>query len=296
MRTFFALWVALGGCSTPTMREEPDDPAVLRRMLSNADPLRREEAAQRLLRLGVLVDEAADLSFLGRALEERDPQRMVWRAWHAVRVGCLGREWSRVESALQLQGFQLKERYEPDVRWNSKYERYVAKPAAYVNGAGDKHDLFFWVHAVRRGEPWVVREVYVGLHVTFDAPFKELAERERYPRGSVPARFFGLSEVKKLAAAFPILEEMELTYGRIRDKDAETDPAGFHLNAGFATAAEGKAGGRGIYYTVESGLDPRETKTGRLVWEGFTSSDALGPLAPRGSSVWGAGGLKPSGD
>src|SRR5437016_7927232 len=104
MRIFFVLLIVFGGCSTSIRREEPDDPAVLRLMLGDDDPLRREEAAQRLLRLGVRVDEAAKLSSLERALEERDPQRMVWRAWHAVRVACLGREWSRVESALQLQG------------------------------------------------------------------------------------------------------------------------------------------------------------------------------------------------
>ena len=130
--------------------------------------------------------------------------------------------------------------------------------------------------------------------MTFDAPFKPVAEQARYPRGSVLAQFLEMPEVAKLATAFPVLEEIELTYGRIRVKDAETVAAGFHVNAGFALAAEGKGGGRGIAVTAESGLDPRETPSGRLVWGGFSPSESLGPLVVRGGSFWGAGGLKPT--
>jgi hypothetical protein len=312
MRRFIAFAAALlAGCSSPSVREEPDDPAALRSMLWSEDPLLREEAAQRLLRLGLKVEQAPPSSEaaspwvasdtdrvranLERALEERDPQRMVWGSYHALRVGCLARDWKDVSAALDRQGFRLQEIYEPHER--SKFVRFTARAAAYVNGAGDKHDLFFWIHAVLRGEPerWIVREVYVGLHATFEMAFKTLAERDRYPSGSVLAQFFELPEVKKLAVAFPILEEIELTYARIRDKDSETAPAGFHLNAGFRTAGE-KGGGRGVYYTAESKLDPRETRGGKWLRDGFVPSDVLGPLTPRGSSFWGAGGLRPSDD
>jgi hypothetical protein len=226
-------------------------------------------------------------------LEERDPQPMVWRAYHALRSGCLAREWSRVSEALSRQGFRLIEIYEPHER--ARFVRFVAQPAAWVNGAGDRHDLFFWVQSARKDDgPWRVREVYVGLRAAFEAPFKQLASTDRYPRGSVLARFFELPELLKFAVVFPVLEEIEFTYGRIRDKDGGGAPAGFHVNAGFVM--EGKAGGRAIYYTAESGLDPRELRRGRLAWEGFAPSDTVGPLTPRGGGFWGAGGPKPSDD
>jgi hypothetical protein len=286
--------LATSCASTPA--EEPEDPAALVELLDHADPFRREEAAHRLSIAGLTIPENQDSERMkeavARALEERDPQRMVWRAWHALRAGCLAREANRVQDALTRQGFRLIEIYEPDER--TKFVRFVARNSAYVNGAGDRHDLFFWVQSVRKSTSWVVREVYVGLHVKFEAPFKQLAARDRYPRDSVLGRFFELEELQTLAIVFPVLEEIEFTYGRIRLKGADGAPAGFVINAGFVM--EGKAGGRGICYTAESGLDPRETRRGRLAWDGFESSDATGPLTSRGGGFWGAGGPRPSGD
>ena len=55
----------------------------------------------------------------------------------------------------------------------------------------------------------------------------------------------------------------------------------------------GNAGGRSVYYTAEAGLDPREIERGRLDWAGYLPSNDVGPLTPRGSGIWGAGGLRP---
>jgi hypothetical protein len=222
------------------------------------------------------------------ALEERTPERIVWRAYHALRAGCLARPWSRVSDALSRQGFRLIEIFEPHER--SKFVRFLAQPGAWTSGAGDRHDLYFWV----RSSNGVVREVYVGLVVKFEAPFKQLVGTDRYPRGSVLARFFELPELARIAVGFPNVEELEFSYGRIRDKDADGAAAGFHVNAGFVM--EGKAGGRAIYYTAEAALDPRESRRGRLDWDGFASSDLVGPLTARGAGFWGAGGPKPSDD
>jgi hypothetical protein len=141
-----------------------------------------------------------------------------------------------------------------------------------------------------------VREVYVGLHATFDAPYRVVAGEARYPPGTVLARFLEMPEVAKMAAVYPVLEEVEFTYGRIRSQGVDTFPAGFHVNAGFALSGDGKGGGRGIAVVAESGLDPRETPSGRWVWEGFVPSEEVGPLVVRGGSFWGAGGLRPSDD
>lgn len=310
------LWMAvplLGSCAGAGILEEPDDPAALAEMLGSGDPLRREEAAHRLSLLGVTVHEAlgprAQVAALldedtasmrvelARALGERDAPRIVWRAYHILRGGCLGRDWGRVSDALSRQGFRLSEIYEPQgAEGPVKFVRFPAGAAVYVNPGGDRHDLFFWVQTARRDAGWIVREVYIGLNVAFDAAFKQVAAGGRYPRGSLLARFLELPEVAKLAMVYPVLEEIELTYGRIRDREAGTVAAGFHVNAGFAMAGEGKGGGRGIYCTAESGLDPPSTRRGRLLRDGFVPSDSLGPLTLRGSSFWGAGGLKPSGD
>jgi len=283
---------------------ESDPPATL---LNHPDPARREEAAARLSIRGWTIAEALEgkgspqvdedgaglRKGVQDAVAETSPERMIRRAWHALRLGCLAREARRVSAALGTQGFRLIEIYEPTD--GVKFTRYLAQASAYVNGAGDRHDLFCWTQAVRRKDSsWIVREVYVGLHVGFDAPFKTVATIDRYPRGSVLANFFELPELQKVALVFPLLEEIEFTYGRIRDKGAESAPAGFHVNAGFVM--EGKAGGRSVYYSAECGLDPREGRGGRLDWEGFTVSEILGPLTPRGSGIWGAGGLKPDQD
>lgn len=294
-------------CSSPALVEEPSDPSEAIDLLGHADVRRREEGAYRLSILGGTIpdaiqgrenatafaeeDTASMRQGIARALEERDPQAMVWRAYHALRSGCLARGWGRVSEALSRQGFRLIEIYEPHER--AKFVRFVAQAAAYVNSAGDRHDLFFWVQSTKTGDgPWRVREVYVGLRAVFEAPFKQLVLTDRYPRGSVLAKFFELPELLKLAIVFPTLEEIEFTYGRIRDKQTEGAPAGFHVNAGFLM--EGKAGGRAIYYTAESGLDPRELRKGKLDWEAFQSAGTVGPLTPRGAGFWGAGGPKPT--
>jgi hypothetical protein len=291
-----ALLAALLASCAQSPADLPEDPAALAGQLGDPDLFRREEAACRLSILGLTIPENGDTARIGegleRALAEGDPQRMLWRAYHALRAGCLARDWSGVAEALSKQGFRVQEIYEPHDR--AKFVRFLAQPAAYVNGAGDRHDLFFWVQSLRREGGWSVREIYVGLRATFDAPFKQLSAQERYPRGGVLAAFFGLEELRKLALVCPELEEIELTYGRIRLKGADAAPAGFHVTAGFAMDA--KAGGRSVTYTAESGLDPREIRRGRLAWDGFTPSDTLGPLTLRGGSFWGGGSPRPSED
>ena len=296
--------ILLASCAAPpeTEREDPSGAALL---LNHADPDRREEAVARLSILGYTLsdalgswtlvrqeeDTASLRTGLREAMTEPSPERRIWRAWHLLRRGCLAREGKQVAAALGAQGFRLIEIYEPNE--SVKFTRYRAQPAAYIDGAGGRHDLFCWTQAVKRADnTWIVREVYVGLHVKVDAPFKSAAAIERHPRGSVLARFFEIPDLQKVALVFPVLEEIEFTYGRIRDKAAESAPAGFHVNAGFVM--EKKEGGRSVYYTAESGLDPRERRGGKLDWDAFTRSEETGPLVPRGSGIWGAGGLKPA--
>ncbi len=295
MRASILLVALLAACAQAPA-DEPEDPAALIEQLDDPDLFRREEAACRLSILGLTIPDNADTARIGdglqRALAEGNPERMLWRAYHVLRAGCLARDWSRVSDALSRQSLRLIEIYEPHER--AKFVRFLAQPSAYVNAAGDRHDLFFWVQSIRKDNGWVVREVYVGLLVKFDAAFKGLAATDRYPRGSVLARFFELDDLQKLALVYPLLEEIELTYGRIRLKGSAGAPAGFHVNAGFLMDA--KAGGRGVTCTAESGLDPLEIHRGRLAWDGFTPSDALGPLILRGGSFWGGGAPKPSDD
>ncbi len=304
MRLSLTIALLLAGCAGLDLDNGPEEPARLAALLESGDPLAREEGAHRLSLLGMSVHEALETEGrpaglvdqdtaslrerLEDALRERDPERMVWRAYHALRGGCLGRDWRRISEALSRQLFRLVEIYEPHER--AKFVRFIGRARAYVNAAGDPHDLFFWVQSVRRDTGWLVREVYVGLHVEFEAPFKDLTRRDRYPQGSVLARFFELEEVRKLAAVYPVLEEIEFSYGRIRDRESGLVPAGFHVNAGFLLAGERGGGGRGIYYTAEAGLDPPTSPRGRLLRD---RPAADGPLVPRGASFWGAGGWRP---
>ena len=295
MRGVVPLLVCLSACAGAPV-EEPDDPAELLELLDHQDPFRREEAAHRLSILGQKVPLNEDTERmrdrLFEAILQREPQMMLWRAYHILRLGALGRPWARVEAALAQQGLRFTEIYEPHER--AKFVRYTLEREAYVNEAGDRHELFFWVQSICREDGWTVREVYVGLNAKFEAPFKQLSARDRYPRQSVLGRFFALEDLQKLAVVFPLIEDLELSYGRIRLKDADGAPAGFQVTAGFLMDA--KAGGRTVSYTAESGLDPRETRRGRLAWDGFEQSEAVGPLMKRGAGYWGAGMPRPADD
>jgi len=289
------LVLVLASCGGAPTRE-PEDRAQVLQLLESGDPLLREEGLHRLSILGdpfvpqVDADTASVRERVRRALEEKTPERQIWLAWHALRLGCLARTWSTVYDALKRQDFGLVEIYEPNER--VKFVRLKFLGPAPENEAGDPHDLFCWVQSVKgAGISWRVKEVYVGLHVRHEAAFKAIRARPRYAPGSVLQQFLDLPDLQKIAAVFPILEEIEFTYGRIHDKGGDGAPAGFHVNAGFAM--EGNAGGRSVYYTAEAGLDPREIGRGRLDWDGFTPSNEIGPLTPRGSGIWGAGGLRP---
>jgi hypothetical protein len=287
----------------------PEDLDLLIDRMAHPEASRREEAAYRLAIAGESIpavlegreealeaaaaDTASMRDRISRALQEKTPERQVWLAWHALRLGCLARDWSRIFDALARQGCRLIEIYEPTER--VKFVRMMIQTGAYVNDARDRHDLFCWVQSVKRdGAPWRVKEVYVGLHVRFDAAFKALAATPRYPQTLVLQRFLELPDLQKIAQVFPFLEEIEFTYGRIRDRGVDNVPAGFHVNAGFVM--EGKAGGRSVYYTSQSNLDPLEQQGGRIDWD----NDSIGTPDPtlklRGSGIWGAGGLRPTED
>lgn len=286
--------------------QEPEDLVLVLHLLGRSDPWLREEAVHRLSISGAAIldviedrdvllrqleaDTASIHERVTQALKENSPERQVWLAWHALRLGCLAREWGGVYDALTKQGFRLVEIYEPDDR--VKFVRLVLPWRSYVNEAGDKHDLFCWVQSVKRdGSPYRVREIYAGFLIRYNAAFKTISATRRYAVNGVLQQFLLLPDLQRIAAAFPFLEEIEFTYGRIRDKNADGAAAGFHVNAGFVM--DGNAGGRSVYYTAEAGLDPREIERGRLDWTGFTPSGVVGPLTPRGSGIWGAGGLRP---
>lgn len=309
MKFALPLVLLLAACSSVPPKD-PEDLALVYHLVASTDPLQREEGLYRLSIAGLtILDAAEEKEGILRPLdadtasvrdrirqvlqEEKTPERQVWRAWHLLRLACLARYWSSVYDALTRQDFGLVEIYEPHDR--VKFVRLKFATGSFVNDAGDRHDLFCWVQSVKPvGSPWRVKEVYVGFQVRHNAAFKSIAARRRYGANGVLQQFLDLPDVQKVAAVFPYLEEIELTYGRIRDKAADGAPAGFHVNAGFVM--EGNAGGRSVYYTAEANLDPKEVGRGRLDWAGFTPSADVGPLTPRGSGIWGAGGLRPSDD
>ena len=307
MKAALLLPVLLASCGGVPTRE-PEDLAMVLHLMGRSDAALREEGVHRLSLTGATLpqgvedresllpqleaDTASMRERITGALKESSPERQVWLAWHALRLGCLARSWSQAYDALTRQGCRLIEIYEPNDR--VKFVRLMIQTGAYVNEARDRHDLFCWVQSVKPdGAPWRVKEVYVGLQVRHNVAFKTLSASPRYPRTAVLQQFLDLPDLQKVAAVFPVLEEIEFTYGRIRTGGAGA-PAGFHVNAGFVM--DGNAGGRSVYYTAEAGLDPREIDRGRLDWTGFTPSREIGPLTIRGSGIWGAGGLKPTED
>ncbi|HXX92272.1 MAG TPA: hypothetical protein VEN81_01480, partial [Planctomycetota bacterium] len=127
------LLLVLASCTAPARTEEAEDPSSLVALLGSPDALRREEAAQRMGRAGLTAPVNADTegirAGLLQALRERSPERLVWRAWHALRRGCLGRLWSGVAEALGRQGYRFTEMYEP--REEVRFVRFAGAEAAY---------------------------------------------------------------------------------------------------------------------------------------------------------------------
>src|SRR5690349_21120443 len=96
-----ALLILLSACAAASDVPDPWEPGDALDLLGHSDVRRREEGAYRLSILGGTIPDAIAgrenaLAFaeedtgsmrqgILRALEERDPQRMVWRAWHALR-------------------------------------------------------------------------------------------------------------------------------------------------------------------------------------------------------------------
>jgi hypothetical protein len=284
----------------------PEDPPELLEHLGRDAPLTREEAIERVARrwgavrpwiesptlpdpetgqavrkraLDHLEEDEASLRWeLERDLEEATPERRVWKAHHTARRACLGREWAHLEPAIRRQGLGWKERYEPDDRVT--FYRYVLPRVP-------KESLFFWVKVIRGGSggAWV-SEVFVGVLFSFGVPFAQVAQDARFGSGSVLSLFLGHPVVREIASLYPTLEEIELAYGRIRDREKDLAPAGFHVNASFLAVPEG-SGGRGVYGTVESRLDPPESGDGRWLTEGFHPDERLGEFVERGRSLWG---------
>ncbi len=309
-------WILFAGLAhaacTAVPQAPPEDPATLTAALADPDPERREEALGLLARRGRTAQAWLEehrpeaLALLERdsrsmaaeldgvmATERGSWDRALWRAWHVIRTGCLAREWTALSKALTAQRFQLREIYEPQESGPRRYVRFLARRGAFVDASGRRHDLLFWVSLARREGEWIAREVHVVLHAGIHAPFKDVVERRPYPEGSVLRAFLGQPQLRPIAAVHPTLDEVELSYGRIRVEDGAPAPAGFHVNASFTGA--GGIGGRGVTYTVEAAFDPPEGPDGRLLRGGFAPRGALGEFVLRGSSLMG-GGFRPSDD
>jgi hypothetical protein len=300
-----ACLLAAGACRAGGA-DRPEDAQELLLQLARDVPLAREEGIERVARragpvrewiesvalpepqagpavrkraLDYLEEDEGQLRLdLERALVESTPERRVWEAHHAARRACLGRVWGHLEPALRRQGLGWKERYEPDDRVT--FYRFVLPRVP-------KESLFFWVKVIRGGSgPAWVSEVFVGLLFSFGVPFAQAAQDARFGPGSVLSLFLGHPAVREIATLYPTLEEIELAYGRIRDREKDLVPSGFHVNASFLAVPEG-SGGRGVYGTVESRLDPLESSDGRWLTEGFRAEERWGEFVERGRSLWG---------
>src|SRR5262245_60082130 len=102
MRAAILLLPGLLSCAPPIL-DEPESPSAAVRLLEHSNALRREEGAFRLSLAGGTIpddlegieralayaeeDTASMRQGISLALEERDSQRMVWRAYHALRAG-----------------------------------------------------------------------------------------------------------------------------------------------------------------------------------------------------------------
>jgi hypothetical protein len=239
---------------------------------------------------------------LRRSLRENPAsyQRILWQAYHCTQAGLVDRKWVSAAASLKAQGFQIIQ-----VGGTSLEHNYTVSLPDLVYSAptGRRHPLILLVSVspdVSRTAQSCLRisMVRASLQLDIHAPLAALAARPAYPAGTVLAQFLRLPQTTRLAAKYPILESIELTYERLSFPLRADVPygerygaSGFSLLADFVRGTPSHQYSTRISYEVESGLDPPESSdAGGARPANFSPADTIGPRNSWSKSGEGEGG------
>jgi hypothetical protein len=229
------------------------------------------------------VDSISDVLERTRIRNADSYHQLLKQATDAVRGSCVGKEWTDVAKSFERQ--KIGPADPNHHQWGTTYRCVVKKGA--IKAGGHPLDLIIELDTTlvtSKTEPTrqVIQRAKAGLSMAPKVPIEELARAKPFAEGTLLDRF--LNEVRAEGSPYPILQELRVEYDRIHERREEIVLSGFHLMAEFVTK-DGRAGKR-VFFTVESGLDPPQTRDGAVPAERFVPKDTLGEFRSRGGSEW----------
>jgi hypothetical protein len=215
-------------------------------------------------------------------------QKLLRDASHLVRDAALDRPWSEVEAALGRQGLRQMS------KWSKQYTKhyeYLVNKTAWIAGDGTAHSLYLQFMVRRPDEvptakPGCVMVAAAGLLAEPNRPYEKVLASGAYPRGSVVFVGLRLPEVVETARNYPIVKKIEVTYDLIWDRWAESVQQGFDLRITFGRSALNDREGNAPSFTVPSGLDATQDRSGRPLDKQFKPEDTIGEFRYWGGIKW----------
>jgi hypothetical protein len=194
-------------------------------------------------------------------------QVLLWRAERLLSERLKGQSLEQIRAEFEKGGAEKVEEWgeESDVH----VLRYRIQRNVMKSSVGRSHDLLVQIWQHKSGAP-LMRPV---LLVRFDAPFKSVAARRDYPKGTVLDRVFGIYDLIGEAKKKPWLESIEINAGRV---GFFSSPGGYGFQV-FVKLTNEKSGEASEEHTVGfmvcSGLEPTDLQ--RVTGGAFVARDIL---------------------
>jgi hypothetical protein len=200
---------------------------------------------------------------------------------------CQGKEWPAAKALMKKEGFSQLDSWRGGNGDHLEAHFLVRKNVhvAAREGAED-YLIILRVHfrEKQKNDPGIVREAISALVLSFNQPYEKAIKLAKYPEGSVIKRILSAEEVKNEADKWPILKNVQISYGLIFNRWSELQPHGFNGIVEFAASPERDVGQKSISFSVASGLDPLQFWDGKKNLRGFKPEDKLYDLEFRGSA------------
>ncbi len=135
--------------------------------------------------------------------------------------------------------------------------------------------------------PDTVMMLEAGFVAAPNLLYAEVLKKHMYPEGSAVDLCLRQPEVVEAAKKYPYLNEIEITYGLIKDRWRSGVPFGFHIQLELGSAPANDQSGQRLFFTIESYLDPVQDWSGQPLQQDFSPSAALGEIRCWGGSEWG---------
>jgi hypothetical protein len=135
--------------------------------------------------------------------------------------------------------------------------------------------------------PGNVYSAHVALVADFNAPYAVVMKTPGFPKGTAIDVVLASPGVKATGDAWPYVKRVYVYYDLFDNRWVEHNPSGFKVNVEFTASLTQEIGGKRLYLSVASGLDPaRMHLDENELSEGFQAQDTLGEVQGSGSNEW----------